>query len=55
MGTLKGFEAKIYVDPDVVPKFHRARSVPYALRDKVERELQRLQDEGILEPVEHAE
>ena len=54
LGTLKGFEAKIYVDPDAVSKFHRACSVPYALRDKVERELQRLQDEGILEPVEHA-
>ena len=43
LGTLKGFKAKIYVDPDAVPKFHRARSIPYALRDKMERELQRLQ------------
>ena len=55
LGTLKGYEAKIHVEPDAVPKFHRARTVPYALRDKVEKELQRLQDEGILEPVEYAE
>ena len=55
LGTLKGFKAKIYVDPTAQPKFHRARSVPYALRDKVEKELQRLQEEGTLEPVDMAE
>ena len=55
LGMLKGFKAKIYVDPDAPPRFHRARSVPYALREKVDKELQRLQDEGTLEPVEIAE
>jgi len=55
LGTLKGFEAKIYVDPNAPPRFHPARSVPFALRDKVDTELQRLQDEGTLEPVEIAE
>ena len=55
LGTLKGFKAKIYVDPDAPPRFHAARSVPFALRDLVERELQRLQTEGTIEPVEMAE
>ena len=55
LGTLKGYKAKIYVDPDAPPRFHSARSVPYALRDKVDKELQRLQEEGTLEPVEIAE
>ena len=55
LGTLKGCEAKIYVDQDAQLKFHRARSVPYALRDKVDEELKRLQEEGTLEPVEIAE
>ena len=36
LGTLKGFKAKIYVEPDTLPRFNPARSVPYALRDKVE-------------------
>ena len=49
LGTLKGFEAKIYLDQDAQLKFHRARSVPYALRDKVDEELKRLQEEGTLE------
>ena len=55
LGTLRGFHAKILVERGVTPRFNPARSVPYALRDKVDKELQRLQDQGILEPVETAE
>ena len=55
LGTLQGFHAKILVELGVTPSFNPARSVPYALRDKVDKELQRLQDQGILEPVERAE
>ena len=55
LGKLKGFQAKIYVDPDAVPSFHPPRSVPFALRDKVEQELEQLQEQGILEPVEITE
>ena len=55
LGTLKGFKAKIHVDPNAPPKFFRARSVPYALRDMVDQELERLQREGTLEPVEIAD
>ena len=47
--------AKIYVDPDARPAFYPARSVPYALRDKVDMELDRLKEEGTLEPVEISE
>lgn len=39
LGTLKGYQAKIHVDPNAVPRFNPARSVPYALQDKVDREL----------------
>ena len=35
LGTLKGFKASIYVDPETPPRFNHAHSVPYALRDKV--------------------
>ena len=55
LGTMKGFKAKIFVDPDATPRFSKARSVPYAFRDKVEAELDRLVSVGILEPVEHAD
>ena len=55
MGTLRGFQAKLHVDPDAIPNFHPPRSVPFALRDKVEQELERLQKQGTLEPVDIAE
>ena len=52
LGTLRGFTAKIYVEATAEPKFHPARSVPYALREMVDKELTRLQEAGTLEPVE---
>ena len=49
LGTLKGFETKIYVDADAQPHYCKARTVPYALRGLVEKELQRLEAEDIIE------
>ena len=54
-GKLKGVEAKIVVDSAVPPKFCRARTVPHALKPKVEVELKRLQQTGIIEPIEHSD
>ena len=34
------------------PVFQKARPVPYALRPAVEKELKKMEDEGIIEPVE---
>ena len=55
LGTLKGSEAKIYVDPEAKPRFCKARPLPYAIRQMVEKELERLEKEGIIEPVQYAD
>ncbi len=55
LGELKGCKATIHVDPKATPRFCKARPVPYAMREKVDQELDRLVEEGVLEPVEHAE
>ncbi len=55
LGEITGMEAKIDVDPQVQPRFCKARPVPFALRDKVEVELERLQKEGIIEAVQTAD
>ena len=43
------------MEPGAIPRFSKARSVPYAYRELVEKELDRLESEGILEPVEFSE
>ena len=55
LGVLKGYQARILVDSNTRPRFFKARSVPYAYRDMVEKELDRLVSEGILEPVQYAD
>ena len=55
LGTLKNFKAKIHIDPKATPRFCKARTVPFAMRSKVEEELERLVKEGSLEPVQLAD
>ena len=38
-----------------IPIFCRARPIPYVLKDRLEKELERLVTEGILEPIYHCE
>ncbi|XP_058880768.1 uncharacterized protein K02A2.6-like [Acipenser ruthenus] len=49
--TLRGPPAKIYVDKEATPMFFKAGPVPYAMKPKVEAELDRLLRDKIIEPV----
>ena len=40
LGVLKGIEATIAVEESALPRFHKPRPVPFALKDKVEQQLQ---------------
>ena len=55
LGTVKDIKAHIQLNPNSQPKFHRARTVPMALRQKVEEELNRLEQAKIIEPVRHSQ
>eukprot|EP00066_Takifugu_rubripes_P012215 XP_011601481.1 PREDICTED: uncharacterized protein K02A2.6-like [Takifugu rubripes] len=55
LGRFKGPPAKIYVDKEAAPRFFKARPVPYAMRGRVEAELDRLLAQKIIEPVKHSE
>lgn len=55
IGKLKGPTAKFSIKADAKPRFIKARNVPFALRDKVNKELRRLENEGIISPVKFSE
>ncbi|XP_032091769.1 uncharacterized protein K02A2.6-like, partial [Thamnophis elegans] len=54
LGRYKGNPISLNLDPQVAPIRLKARRVPFALRPKVEAELDKLVAQGILEPVDHS-
>lgn len=52
---IEGFIAEVYLRDDSRPIFYRANEVPYALRDKVSEELDRLVRENIIKPVKRSD
>ena len=54
LGELKNVQLRLDIDRSVQPRFFRARSLPYAFKEKVEEQLQRDIDAGVLEPVTHS-
>eukprot|EP00731_Ephydatia_muelleri_P017107 Em0010g205a len=55
LGTVLGYEAKLVMKENAVPRFCKARPMPYAIKEKIEKELNKLVQEGILQPVELSE
>ena len=55
LGTMRNFKAKLHLKPHATPKFVKARPVPFAVRPKVEAELDKLEKEGVLKKVNHSE
>ena len=51
IGTYTGGKVNIQIDPTVMPKFCKPRPLPFAIKDKVEDELKKLQEQGVIEPV----
>ena len=49
LGTITPFQAKLNVAKDATPKFFKPHSVLFALRERVENELDRLINDGVLE------
>ena len=55
LGYYKNVKAKLYLKPDAVPKFHRPRPLPFAIKAKVEKELERQEKLGIIKKVDVSE
>lgn len=55
LGKIHPYHASIKIDQQAKPKFCKAHSVPYSIRDSVGKELERLESDGIIEQVVHSE
>lgn len=51
LGKLRDFQLRVPVDPDVTPVAQKVRKIPFSLQGPVERKLQELMDEDIIEQV----
>ncbi len=52
IGKLKNIQIKLHIDDIVKPVIQTHRRIPFHIRKKVEKELQLLEDQGIIEKVE---
>ena len=55
LGTITPYQAKLSVTKEAKPKFFKPRSVPFALREHVNNELDRLENEGVIEKTTYSE
>jgi len=55
LGLLKGFAVTIQAKTSAKPSFYKPRTVPFALRGRVEQELDRLERLGVIEAVAFSE
>ena len=55
LDRIKGAQATLHINPEAKPKFYKPRSLPHAMRSKVEDELNRLETNCIIVPVQHSD
>ena len=46
---------ELHTKPGATPRFHKARKLPYSMKEGVEEELFRLQNAGIISPIQFSE
>nr|XP_047141475.1 uncharacterized protein LOC124816358 [Hydra vulgaris] len=54
LGCLKNFQCHIPLCEGAEPKFYKARPVPYALRTRIEKEFDPLEDQGVWRKVQYS-
>ena len=55
LGCYVGGKAHLLIDDSAKPQFYRARPVPLSLQKKVDDELRRMEDLGVIKPVSYSD
>ena len=55
LGTMTQIKAHLSLKPDARPVFRRPHQVPFTIREKVGKELDKLEEQGVLRKVDHSE
>ena len=55
IGCLKDAKVTLQVNKAAKPKFLKPRTVPYLLREKVEKQLSKMEQQSIISPVQHSQ
>lgn len=55
LGGMKGIQARVRLKPESTPKFFKPRSVPYALKERIEEDMKRMEQLGVIEQVSHSD
>lgn len=55
LGTVKGITATIQLNSTAQPRFYKPWTVPHALKGKIEKELDRLVQQGVITPIVSSE
>lgn len=55
LGCFNKYKIKLHLKEDAKPRFIKARPVPFALREKLDKEIDRLVESEIIEPVKFSE
>ena len=55
VGKIPDFQCSLRLKPDAKPVFLKPRRIPYALQEEVEKELDSLEKEGIIQKTDHSE
>ena len=55
LGKLKDKQGKLILKENCSPKFMKARPVPYSLKDKIDKEIDKLMEQGVIEKVSTSE
>ncbi len=55
LGHCQGIKAKIHIEQNAVPRFHKPRPIPFAMKEKVDADLDRLEKNGAIEKIPFAD